>query len=397
MDRRNFISTTGMASAAILTSASLFGFNSNSTINVGIIGTGGRGVGLIGIVNNIEGMNIVACCDTLPFRLQEGLAKCAIKAKGYSDYKKLLDNKDIDAVIIAAPFGLHFEMAMDAIDAGKHIYCEKTTVKGYEAVQQLVQKVKGSKQIFQTGHQYHSSRMYSKIVELINDGMLGSIAAFDCQWNRFTDWRKPVPDPSLERKINWRLYKELSGGLPAELSSHQIDFVNWVLNATPEKVMGMGGIDYWKDGRETFDNTHLMYQYPDGIKAKFTSINCNKKDGYQIKVIGERGTLLIQPQSASFIPQTKDVKKDVKKADLKDVDGYSGATEQLNKAYAEAINVEHLEPTLQALMDFKESIISNKQPLSNVITGGKTAICVQMGLDAMYNDEIVHWKPEYNL
>ena len=169
MNRRNFITTTGMASAAILTSSTLFGFNSTSTINIGVIGTGSRGVGLIGIVNNIEGMNVIACCDTLPFRLKEGLAKCNSKAKGYSNYKKLLENKDIDAVIITSPFGLHFEMAMDAIDAGKHIYCEKTTAKGYEAVQQLAKKVKGSKQIFQTGHQYHSSRMYSKIVELINE------------------------------------------------------------------------------------------------------------------------------------------------------------------------------------------------------------------------------------
>lgn len=391
MERRDFIAKSSLATAAILTSSSMFGFSTNTVKNIGVIGTGDRGCGLISIMNEIEGLNVTACCDTLPFRLEEGLAKCTNKAKGYSDYRKLLEDKSIDAVVITSPFGLHFEMAMAALDAGKDVYCEKTTVKGYAEVKNLVKKVQGSSQIFQTGHQYHSSRMYTHIVDLIDKGMLGKIAQFDCQWNRFSNWRKPVPDPSLEKDINWRLYKKLSGGLPAELCSHQIDFVNWVLKDTPEKVMGIGGIDYWKDGRETHDNVHLMYSYKNGVKAKFTCLSSNKKDGYQIKVIGEKGTLIVNMQSAYFYPQRKQ-----NSLIQKEIDGYSGATAS-DKEYGEAIKVDHIEPTKQALIDFKDSLLSRKQPISNVITGGKTAICVQMGLDAMYNDEIVYWKPEFNI
>ncbi len=392
MERRDFIAKSGLASAALLTSSSIFGFSGKDIKNIGVIGTGSRGCGLISIINEIEGMNVVACCDTLAFRLEEGLAACSEKATGYTNYKELLTDKNVDAVIIASPFGLHFEMAMDTIDAGKHVYCEKTTAKGYTQVLDLVHKVKKSNIIFQTGHQYHSSRMYMHIVDLIKNGKVGKIAAFESQWNRDSNWRKPVPDPSLERDINWRLYKKLSGGLPAELCSHQIDFVNWVLDATPEKVMGMGGIDYWKDGRETFDNVHLMYGYKNGVKAKFTCINSNKKDGYQIKVIGDKGTLLIHPESATFYPE-----KNEKSLIQKEIDGYSGATVQAKYQYGEAIKVDHIEPTKQALLDFRDSLISGKQPASDVITGGKTAICVQMGLDAMYNDEIVYWKPKFNI
>lgn len=156
--------------------------------------------------------------------------------------------------------------------------------------------------------------------------------------------------------------------------------------------MGIGGIDYWKDGRETFDNVHLMYNYPNGVKAKFTCINSNKRDGYQIKVIGDKGTLIINQKKAVFYPSV--VKKSLIK---KEIDGYSGATVQGQKGYGEQIKIEHLEPTKQALIDFRESLITNKQPASDVITGGKTSICVQMGLDAMYNEEIVYWKPEYNI
>jgi len=394
MDRRDFIVKGGAISAAILASTTVIGNIStdSKTKKIGVIGTGGRGCGLISVTNEIEGMEVVACCDTLPFRLEEGLAKCKEKATGYSDYRELLNNKDIDAVIITAPFGLHYQMAVDALDAGKHVYCEKTTVKGYTEVQKLVDKVKNSDLIFQTGHQYHSSRLYTHLVDIIKTGKVGKIAAFESQWNRYSDWRKPVPDPKLERDINWRLYKELSGGLPAELCSHQIDFVNWALDATPDKVMGIGGIDYWKDGRETFDNVHLMYSYPNGVKAKFTCINSNKRDGYQIKVIGDKGTLIINQKKAIFYPSV--VKKSLAK---KEIDGYSGATVQGQKGYGEKIEIEHLEPTKQALVDFRESLITNKQPASDVITGGKTSICVQMGLDAMYNEEIVYWKPEYNI
>ena len=69
------------------------------------------------------------------------------------------------------------------------------------------------------------------------------------------------------------MYREYSFGLLAELSSHQIDFVNWVFNSNPSKVSGFGGIDYWKDGRETYDNTHVVYAYPNGVKASFTWFN----------------------------------------------------------------------------------------------------------------------------
>lgn len=386
MDRRNFLVKGGLASAALLASSSVLGKIGTSSKKIGVIGTGARGCGLISTINGIEGMDVVACCDTLPFRLQEGLEKCAIKAKGFSDYKRLIKDGDIDAVVITAPFGLHYKMAVAAIDAGKHVYCEKTTVKGYNAIEKLIEKVENSSIIFQTGHQYHSSRMYTHLVDLIQQGKVGKIAAFECQWNRFSNWRKPVPNPKLERDINWRLYKELSGGLPAELCSHQIDFVNWVLNATPTKVMGIGGIDYWKDGRETYDNVHLMYSYPNGVKAKFTCINSNKRNGYQIKVIGDKGTLIIGTNNATFYPAT--VKNALVK---KQIDGYSGATVYAKKDYGEPINVSHLEPTKQALIDFRESVISMKQPASNVITGCKTAVCVQMGLDAMYNDKIVKW------
>ncbi|WP_372755661.1 Gfo/Idh/MocA family protein [Mariniflexile sp.] len=389
MKRRDFIIKSSLATAAVSTSALAFGNvldfkNANDTLNIGIIGTGDRGTGMISNINKINNFNVIACSDILPFRLENGLNRVKGKAKGYSDYRALLDNKDIDAILVSTPFNLHSQVAMDALDAGKHVYCEKTMAKGYDGIHNLVKKVNQSHTIFQTGHQYHSSRLYTHVVELIKSGKLGKIVAFDCQWNRHGNWRRPVSSPELERLINWRMYREYSGGLIAELSSHQIDFASWVLGEKPNQVMGTGGIDYYKDGRETYDNIHLIYNYPSGVKAKFTCLTSNAKDGYQIKVMGDKGTIILDYTKAWFYPEGG------KKKELGIVDGVSGATSKFDKALGYPIELEHTEPSEQALIDFRDSIINNKKPISDVVTGANTAICIQMGLDAMYHNTIVN-------
>ena len=391
MKRRSFIKKAGIASAGILTSNTVFGNFSplksrpSDTVNIGVIGTGQRGTGLTSIINKIDGLRVVAAADVIPFRLENGLAKANSKPKGYQNYKALLNNKDVDAVIIATPFNSHSQIAIDALDAGKHVYCEKTLAKGYEGIKNLIKKTKNSNAIFQTGHQYHSSRLYTYVVDLIRQGKVGNITAFECQWNRHGNWRRKVPNPSLEKAINWRMYREFSGGLTAELCSHQIDFVNWVLGETPKQVMGVGGVDYWKDGRETYDNVHLTYSYANGVKAKFSCLTSNAKDGYQIKVLGDKGTILIDTKDAWFYPEGK------KNKIMGEVDGVSGATAQWDIAKGYNINVEHLNPSKQALLDFKSAILNNKNPLSDINSGAKTAICVQMALDAMYENKILQW------
>ncbi|WP_303319222.1 Gfo/Idh/MocA family oxidoreductase [Flavivirga abyssicola] len=392
MKRREFITKSGIASAGIIAGTATLGaitkkFGANNTINIGVIGTGDRGSGLTSVINKIEGIHVSAVCDIIPFRLEQGISRASNKVEAYKSYKNLLANKDIDAVLIATPFSTHSAIALDALDAGKHIYCEKTMAKGLTGIDNLVNKVSNSKTIFQTGHQYHSSRLYKHIVDLLKNGEIGQIVSFECQWNRNGNWRRPVPNPSLERAINWRMYREYSGGLVAELCSHQIDFINWVLGENPKKIMGAGGIDYWKDGRETFDNIHLLFEYPSGVKAKFTCLTSNALGNYQIKIHGDKGTILLGDTEA-WIYYEKGYKKEIA-----DVDGVSGATRnshQQGKGYP--IEVSHLNPSKQALIDFRDAILENKQPISNVFTGANTAKAVQLSLDAMHNEDIRYWK-----
>ncbi len=396
MNRREFVLKGSLATMAVTTSTSMLGnFDSfqgaNGTINIGVIGTGSRGSGLIPFINEIENLNVIACCDILPFRLKRGIAATNGKAKGYKDYRRLLDNKDVDAVLVATPFSTHSRIEIDALKAGKHVYGEKTLAKGYDGIRNLLEQYKCSNNIFQTGHQYHSSRLYRHVVNLIKNGKVGNITAFECQWNRHGDWRRNVSDPELERLINWRLYREYSGGLLAELCSHQIDFVNWVLESTPNQVMGVGGIDYWKDGRETFDNIHVIYSYPDGIEAKFTCLTTNSKGDYQIKVQGDKGTIILDYTKAWFYPEG-DYKKEIG-----NVDGVSGATIKWDEGKGIPIEIAHEDPSKQALLDFRDNILNNERPESDIVTGAKAAICVQMGLDAMCNNEIIKWRDDLHV
>ena len=396
LNRRSFIKSSGLAAAGLSLGLSAVNgkkaFGANEKINIGVIGTGSRGTGLIRTMQNIEHFRVVAGCDVLPFRLEGAIQYADTKAKSYNNYRQLLENKDIDAVIVSTPLSMHKDMAFDAIDAGKHIYLEKTMTKNVDEAISLVKKVEGTNNIFQVGHQYHSSRLYAQIVKTINKGYIGKIKSFEAQWNRNGNWRRVVPKYNLERQINWRMYREFSNGLLGELSSHQIDFVNWVTNSHPEQVIGTGGIDYWNDGRETFDNVRVIFDYPGGVKASFTCLTSNAFEGYQIKVQGHKATIVIKPTSALIYPELET------KKELGMVDGVSGATiPTMNKEGAIPVNGDNDDPTGQALIDFANSIRNNSEPISNVKTGAKAAISVKMALESMLQNRVIKWEKDYKV
>ena len=394
-DRRKFLGTAAtLLSASVAypsSNFSIINFKKANIVKIGIIGTGSRGMGLMRILNRIEGVEIIGLCDTLSFRLKDA-SKISPNAKKYKNHIALLENKDIEAIIITTPLNTHAKIASDAVDANVHIYCEKTMVKGAKETTDLVNKVlKSHKKIFQTGHQYHSSRLYTHAVELIKDGKVGKVNSIRAQWNRNGNWRRPVLDQTLERQINWRMYREYSYGLLAELSSHQIDFANWLFDSHPEKVTGFGGIDYWKDGRETYDNTHVIYAYPNGVKASYTCLTGNAKDDYKIHVMGDKGTMVLDYAKAWFYPEGSYTKK------YGDVDGVSGATTNWEAGKGIPLDFDHIDPTQQALEDFRDSIVKGIPPLSDVISGAKVSYAIDMGIRAMDQNKTIEWDPSYNL
>lgn len=387
-DRRNFIKNSGLLAGASMLPVSAFSFEQTNAkqVRVGVIGAGSRGQGLIRLINDIEGLNVTAFCDIMPFRVEETL-KIVPEATQYEDYKDLLSQKDIDAVIISTPFSMHAEMAVAAINAGKHVYCEKTMSKGIEAIQSVIDAQKKSDKIFQTGHQYHSSLLYQKVVKIIQSGYIGEVTGFASQWNRNADWRRPVPDPKWEKLVNWRMYREFSGGLMAELCSHQVDFINWTLGETPAKIAGFGGIDHWDDGRETFDNIHVLFEYPSGIDASFVCTTTNAYEDYKIRVLGQKGTIILDYTRAEIYAENTQGKE------LGLVDGVSGATiNAWEQGKGAPIDAPGNDPTIDALKQFYGSIVKDEPIISTIESGANTAKCVQIALDAMYDEKVKYWK-----
>lgn len=390
MDRKEFLQKSSLIASGAMVLPHLGMANSinlNARVNVGVIGTGIRGQELTKLINKIDQMQVIACCDTLDFRLKQGVEAVEGKApKAYSDYRKLLENKDVDAIIVTSPLNTHSEIAIAALQASKHVYCEKTMAKGVEATQKLVKEAANSKNTFQVGHQYHASRMYVALKQMIDEGKIGKLVSLESQWNRNGNWRRPIPSSEFERQINWRMYREYSYGLAAELSSHHIDFANWANNDHPQKVVGMGGIDYWKDGRETYDNIHLTFGYKNGFKSSYTCLTANAHEGYRIIIKGDKGSLIAYMTEAFFYPEGKEEDKITGT-----VDGYSGATIGWTKNKGIPLNLDHTEPTLQSLIDFRDNIWGNKLPLSNVHSGAQTAYAVDMAIRAMDQEKAIYW------
>ncbi len=388
--RRNFLKHTAVAVGGLSLGTGLVGATSKTQtpepLRIGVIGTGSRGRGLMHTLRGVEGCEVTACCDILPFQLDKAL-ELAPNAKGYKEYLQLLDDKNVDAVIIATPFGTHDEVALDCLAADKHIYCEKTMVKGMSQIQGVVDKALQSSKVFQTGHQYHSSPLYANVREVIRGGYIGEVTAFECQWNRNGNWRRDVPDPKFERIVNWRMYKEWSGGLIAELMSHQIDFINWVLDESPSKIVGFGGIDYWKDGRETFDNIHLLAEYPSKIDASFTCTTTNSYEDYQIKILGKKATVLLGYNTATVYAEPQALKE------KGFVDGVSGATKKAwEQGEGVTIPAPGDDPTADALQQFYNSVVKGEPVVSTLETGANTAKSVQIAFDAVHSGEIKYWK-----
>src|SRR3569833_3218765 len=144
----------------------------------------------------------------------------------------------------------------------------------------------------QVGHQRRYSPDYRHALDLIKKGYFGDITHVRAQWNRNGSWRRAVPDPKFERLLNWRRYKSSSRGLMAARGSHQIDVTNWFMDMHPIEVVGIGGIDHYKDGREVYDNVQVIFKYPNGMKLTYQSIQTNAFDDFTEQFMGTKGTLI---------------------------------------------------------------------------------------------------------
>ncbi len=255
-----------------------------------IIGTGSRGVYHILHILQMKNAEIVALCDIYQPHLDKAAAHCP-KAKQYKNYHDAIADPNVDGLVIATPLHMHAPVSIAGLKAGKHVFCEKSMARTVEECKEMYETFKETGKVLYIGLQRLFDPKYLKAIDIINAGTIGPIVGFRNFWYRNNDWRRPMPAPSLERQINWRLYWDTSGGLMTELGSHQLQMGTWVNKSLPDYITGFGDIVFWKDGREVYDSVSVIYHYPNNIRMTFESIISNKRYGMDEQVLGNKGTL----------------------------------------------------------------------------------------------------------
>jgi len=314
----------------------------NEVVAFAVIGTGGRGTYLIRHFNALDGGRCVAVCDVDEQAVKQAQQTSKDKPDAYRDYREVLARKDVDAVVIAVPLYMHFPITRDALLAGKHVFCEKSLVFKPEEVHALrALKEQHPKQVLVTGLQRRWSRFYRTAKQMIDKGMIGEVTHVTAQWHRNPGWRmRQYPDRQRER--NWRLFREFSGGLTAELASHQIDVASWMFGHEPEFVVGVGGLDYMRDGRDVYDHIQLIFTYPRGRRLMYSSISTNnhmalfhgERTEFGEMIMGTDGTIHItvgtdnEPALGMWFyePRPKEVKSAEELAKEKEKPVIAGAT-----------------------------------------------------------------------
>jgi predicted dehydrogenase len=301
--RRTFLETAGATLAMSTMSRA-----EDAPIRVAVIGTGGRGSDLIRALTTIDDVALVGVCDDYPPHLEQGAKYAGPQARTFSHYRKLLDELKPQAVVIAVPLYLHYKVAADCLSAGCDVFLEKTMCYTVEEAKKLAAQVATSRRVFQVGLQRRANAIYKQAQAMVSAGMIGQVVSIKAQWHRNNSWRRPIPVPKgdkdwsrLERKLNWRLYKAYSAGLMAELGSHQMDVANWFLGTHPKRVLASGGIEYFRDGREVYDNISCLYEYelkdakglPYTVRANYTSLCNNAYEGAAELIMGTKGSLYL--------------------------------------------------------------------------------------------------------
>ena len=274
-------------------------------IKVGVIGLGAWGREIINTLarmpqaENPIDAEIAAICDTYPASLKR-TASVVPAAAQTPDYKTILDNKDIKAVIIATPTPDHKELALAALKAGKHVYCEAPLAGSIEDAREIALAAKAAKHLaFQVGLQKRSDKQRLFLVsEFIRPGALAKIVLARAQWHKKTSWRSASPNPEREKALNWRLNKATSLGLIGEIGSHQIDQAGWFLNALPKAVTGFGSINFWKDDRDVPDTVQAVFEFPGDVRMIYDATLVNSFDGEYEMLYGSDAAMMMRESKA---------------------------------------------------------------------------------------------------
>jgi predicted dehydrogenase len=309
INRRGFLKVAGGTTAQTLMWAKMGVFaeaqsaraiGPNDHIQIALIGAGGQGQGDTKTAVQVPGVKLVAVADCYDGRLQHSKELWGSDVFTTRDYREILARPDIDAVIIATPDHWHKQAAVDAMKAGKDVYCEKPMIHLYSDGPEMIEAAKANGRIIQIGSQRVSSIVYAKAKELLEAGTIGklnmvmahwdrnsSIGAWNytvppdaspqtCDWPRFLGTAPKIPF-NAEHFFQWRKWAAYGSGVAGDLFVHLFSGTHFITGSKgPTRAMATGGIRFWKDGRDAPDVMLGLFDYPEGFNL---SLRVNFVDG----------------------------------------------------------------------------------------------------------------------
>ena len=390
--RRVFMSKVATGLAGTLAASNVLG--ANDRIRLGIIGPGARGTELLREALACENVECAGAADVYTKRLED-VKKIAPDAKTYLDYRYLLEDKSIDAVLISTPQHLHSEHFVASLDAGKHVYQEKTmafTVEHAKKMRAAWQRA--GKRTVEIGHQWLSSGQVPDAASFLKPELMGKITAIRAHMYRNTphgkpQWARPVyPDMTAEnivwksflgeapahdfdahRFINWRYFWDYSGGNVYENMCHQLAFWYKALGLKiPEAVTMTGGVYLWKDGREVPDTMNVSMEHSEEMLFSWDSGFGNDQLKVAEDVLGENGAIC-RGQQIRYTPQ---------KVNRPDGNEMMGVTRSVPRAH---------------MRNFLDCVRSGQEPNCPFELGFRVSIACRMAVESYRQQRTVRWDP----
>ncbi|MBZ5681912.1 MAG: Gfo/Idh/MocA family oxidoreductase [Acidobacteriia bacterium] len=314
--RRDFLQRAALGTAAFLAYPPSSVLGANDRIRIGMIGVGNRGQDLLEEVQKVRGVQLVAMADVYSRRRDEA-KKMAPGIQTFDDHRRLLDMKNLDAVIVASPLHTHARHFLDTLAAGKDLYAEKTMTWSIPEAEQCLAAAKDSGRVIQIGLQWESSGALADARKWIRDGAVGRVTQVNSWMSRNTphgkgQWARAVPSDCTAqnvnwsaflngrpdrpfdpfRLINWRLFWEFSGGNATENMVHQIAWIMTALDLPlPSAAYMSGGVFSEKDGREVPDTIAVTLDFPNDIVVTWQSTFSNNHYGLGEHILGSDGTI----------------------------------------------------------------------------------------------------------
>lgn len=392
MLRRELLKRVTSAATAMTAASYSRVMGANDTVQLGLIGSGERGRHVMGQFLLTNQVNVGAVCDIYSENIDKARQK-ATNAKNFADHRRLLEVKELDAVLIATPDHWHFTTACDALRAGKDVYVEKPLTLKIEEGPEIVKVARMNDRVCQVGMQQRSGVHYIRAKkEYIDTGKLGKISLIrtwwhgngyhlrkapeslatrpsNLDWGRFLGplkWRDWDP----QQYWNWRAYLDFGGGQVTDLFTHWIDVVHMFMGQdTPVSAVASGGVYTYKDGRTAPDTINVLLEYPGDYTATFEATLAPGIRGAGIEFCGTKGKLYIDRSRFEFVEAVR------------------GATPVEVKAEPQDMTLDHVK-------NFVECIKTRKRPNGDVLIGHRSAQASHLGNIAYLQKRRLNFDPQ---